>query len=462
RFINTIVLPDNKDWASLTLSPDYDDILSTLGWGIADYDGSRDNPIWYLGLQEVGLDYLPFAGCQSLYDDLGSLSDHMICAYEPEPDATDTYGEDSCQGDSGGPLFFTDDPLDDSPQVGIVSFGRDCGDASRPGVYTDVIDYINWIEFTTRLEGYPIYDLKPSVNNTVYRGNQAMNFKVAVSNNSTANDVSALAITFSHPDDIVITNSNTDFACTDLSNTETLCQAESIPPIDHGDIVAFPFKAEDLGGRTDETVTVTYSVNPLGNTDYRRTNNGGGEVQLLFTSKPDLALSATAICMDRTVEQNTIRFSTELSNRSESEPSLDTILTFNIDSGISLQESTLPENCSRSSDSSGECDLGTIDANSSDKITLTAAAAPGDSGQINATITNSNGSYPDAEPAADINLDFSRDDLPACSSMSGGSNSSSASAKDSDGGSGGGGGGSFNMLLLMLMFAQGLLRKHRR
>jgi hypothetical protein len=59
----------------------------------------------------------------------------MLCAGHAQPN------RDSCSGDSGGPL------LDKATgeQVGIVSFGRGCGDPDFPGVYTRVSKYASWI-----------------------------------------------------------------------------------------------------------------------------------------------------------------------------------------------------------------------------------------------------------------------------------------------------------------------------
>lgn len=51
------------------------------------------------------------------------------------------------QGDSGGPLQITS-PNNDCVfyVVGITSFGKVCGAARSPGVYTRVSSFIPWIE----------------------------------------------------------------------------------------------------------------------------------------------------------------------------------------------------------------------------------------------------------------------------------------------------------------------------
>lgn len=66
-------------------------------------------------------------------------STKMVCAGD-----TGATVQDSCQGDSGGPLF---DPTTNT-LLGIVSFGPSrCADPSTPyAVYTDVYQYVEWIE----------------------------------------------------------------------------------------------------------------------------------------------------------------------------------------------------------------------------------------------------------------------------------------------------------------------------
>merc|ERR1711862_92947 len=53
-------------------------------------------------------------------------------------------GSDSCQKDSGGPATTT--IRGKATLIGITSWGEGCGLANRPGVYTKVVNYVDWIQ----------------------------------------------------------------------------------------------------------------------------------------------------------------------------------------------------------------------------------------------------------------------------------------------------------------------------
>ncbi|MCL4135311.1 UNVERIFIED_CONTAM: hypothetical protein GTU68_004911 [Idotea baltica] len=53
---------------------------------------------------------------------------------------------DTCKGDSGGALVRATDSGPPYTQFAIVSYGMwPCG-SNHPGVYTSVVDYMEWIE----------------------------------------------------------------------------------------------------------------------------------------------------------------------------------------------------------------------------------------------------------------------------------------------------------------------------
>ena len=60
----------------------------------------------------------------------------MICAGYPEG------GKDSCQGDGGGPLVCN------AELQGITSWGIGCAEPGRPGAYTKVCNFVDWLQQT--------------------------------------------------------------------------------------------------------------------------------------------------------------------------------------------------------------------------------------------------------------------------------------------------------------------------
>ena len=77
--------------------------------------------------------------CNSKNSYSGLIDDTQICA--------GLKGSDSCQGDSGGPLLIWDD-RQGYVVLGLVSWGKGCGLAKFPGVYSKVSAYQQWIDET--------------------------------------------------------------------------------------------------------------------------------------------------------------------------------------------------------------------------------------------------------------------------------------------------------------------------
>ena len=100
-------------------------------------------------LRQVTIGVIPNDECKASYVAFGqatnaslTITPNEICAGSPEG------AKDSCYGDSGGPLVA---PLGDGKgyvQVGIVSWGIQCGNPALPGVYSRVSTFDTWIKDT--------------------------------------------------------------------------------------------------------------------------------------------------------------------------------------------------------------------------------------------------------------------------------------------------------------------------
>jgi len=108
-------------------------------------DGSTNQPIDLAkaqspDLQKVAIPLVDVTQCAAAYGAQGTTIDQRnLCAGMPEG------GKDSCQGDSGGPLM-TQTAAGEWRQIGVVSFGIGCAIKGKPGVYTRVSAFSDWIK----------------------------------------------------------------------------------------------------------------------------------------------------------------------------------------------------------------------------------------------------------------------------------------------------------------------------
>lgn len=107
-------------------------VLTVSGWGRTESDGrGSDELLW------VNVESISNSECNKPSRYNGKITDGMLCA------GSLLGGADSCQGDSGGPLASEQKP---ARLVGIVSWGQGCGLPNKPGVYTRVSKYVDWIQ----------------------------------------------------------------------------------------------------------------------------------------------------------------------------------------------------------------------------------------------------------------------------------------------------------------------------
>ncbi|XP_078250228.1 hepatocyte growth factor activator serine protease [Pogona vitticeps] len=127
QFVRPICLPEN----GMSFPDNFK--CQIAGWGHLYENASSYSHI----LQEASVPIIPDYKCRN-YDVYGAeLSDNMFCAGYLDGRS------DACQGDSGGPLTCVKDGI--TYLYGIISWGDGCSKAGKPGVYTKLTKYVDWI-----------------------------------------------------------------------------------------------------------------------------------------------------------------------------------------------------------------------------------------------------------------------------------------------------------------------------
>uniref|UniRef100_A0A667Z390 trypsin n=1 Tax=Myripristis murdjan TaxID=586833 RepID=A0A667Z390_9TELE len=135
---------ESRTVKTVCLPPPRQSLQAGIFCEIAGY-GKEKKGLWYNSqyLREAQVSPLAHDVCRKpdYYGDM--ITANMFCAGRPD------WSRDACEGDSGGPLvcemdnrFFL---------FGIVSWGEGCAKEYRPGVYTTVTNYNQWIEQKTGL-----------------------------------------------------------------------------------------------------------------------------------------------------------------------------------------------------------------------------------------------------------------------------------------------------------------------
>lgn len=126
--------------------------VETVGFGISE---EKRNAQPSKNLMRVYLELYSESYCQKAWGH-DYKSEIMICAGAKGGE------KDACQGDSGGPLMARRyDPTSNQTiniLFGVTSFGAPCGHSNKPGVWTRVLGYNDWInESIIELSSKPPY-----------------------------------------------------------------------------------------------------------------------------------------------------------------------------------------------------------------------------------------------------------------------------------------------------------------
>lgn len=128
-YVNRVCLPESR------VNTD-DKVVDLSGWGDTFNGSGKHIPSL---LKKTQLVAKTSAYCEGKWGKFMFNGTQMVCAEAPETSP--------CVGDSGGPLVIRGE-AGQMVQVGIVSFGEGTCAGPRPGVYTRVDAFLDWIKTT--------------------------------------------------------------------------------------------------------------------------------------------------------------------------------------------------------------------------------------------------------------------------------------------------------------------------
>jgi hypothetical protein len=130
-FVQPICLPKNQ----MDVPRIAEDCVIT-GWGDTQATGGQGF------LKQATVPIVSRTQCNQWY--AGLITSNMLCAGFAQG------GTDACYGDSGGPLVCRSAGEDFYRQYGTTSWGDDCAQARKPGVYSNIAALLKWIKKTMK------------------------------------------------------------------------------------------------------------------------------------------------------------------------------------------------------------------------------------------------------------------------------------------------------------------------
>lgn len=406
----------NTRWPSIISEDGFDDLegrsateldesVTALGWGDTG-NGSLSNV-----LREVQLDYIPQQRCREL--STLTITAFAVCAAELNP--VNGVQQDSCFGDSGGPLFLGEDP--EPWLVGLTSFGLSNCATGAPSGYTHLSAETAELETLTASVSIPLVDLLPEWPTTppqhYYQppgGSQTLT--LALKNDSKENTVTNPILAFSLTGNTTASGNWSE--CGGLLSGNRCRPAASLAPSGK---VAQDFVLNG-NGETDKVVTVAITATS-NEDDYRRRNNRI-EQKVVFSNKPDLAISA----VQQSGNASEARIAVTLSNRSTLNGATDGEIRFPLPLNTTLENAD-ELGCTLSNPL--RCPVGDLPATSSQTLNLTFVSDTGESQSITFTaFSGDGGDVPnDSDNTATLTLRYPS---PAPSPTGGGSSGGGAPA----------------------------------